>query len=270
MSCKNNSCKEPLKHLQLEYHLVEHCNLNCAMCSHFSPLARPKFASLERYSYDMSRLSALFHNRAEYIMLLGGEPLLHPAICDFFTVTRRLFPEADIILYTNGLLLSSMDESFWSICVQKDIHFVLTKYPIQFDYQGTNALLNMHGINFEYCNTPGRDKQMKHMPLDVMGTQKIEQSFMNCDIGNRCVFLRDGHLFPCCVAPNIHHFNRHFGYKLLLTEQDSIDIHTEQITPEDILSFLAHSIPFCRYCHVSARFECHPWCITKHSVSEWT
>ena len=50
----------PHPRLQLETHLVEHCNLNCQMCTHFSPLARPQCTEVESFSRDMQRLQELF------------------------------------------------------------------------------------------------------------------------------------------------------------------------------------------------------------------
>ena len=32
---------------QVEFHLVDHCNLNCAHCDHFTPLAKEYFADIE-------------------------------------------------------------------------------------------------------------------------------------------------------------------------------------------------------------------------------
>jgi hypothetical protein len=43
----------------IEFHLAEHCNLNCAGCDHFSPLAAEEYASLETVKKDMARLAEL-------------------------------------------------------------------------------------------------------------------------------------------------------------------------------------------------------------------
>lgn len=57
--------------LSFEIALAEHCNLNCAGCDHFSPLAKPEYADLESMTRDFARLSKLFHGCAEEIHLLG-------------------------------------------------------------------------------------------------------------------------------------------------------------------------------------------------------
>ena len=37
------------KGVQVEMHIVDHCNLNCNCCNHFSPLAEPWFISLKDF-----------------------------------------------------------------------------------------------------------------------------------------------------------------------------------------------------------------------------
>lgn len=46
----------------LESHLTDHCNLNCAGCSHFSPLSSQNYVSIEQYKKDIQRLAKLFAN----------------------------------------------------------------------------------------------------------------------------------------------------------------------------------------------------------------
>ena len=102
--------------LRFETHIVEHCDLNCRMCTHFSPLAVPRFAELSTFSRDLRRLRELFGDDVAYIMLLGGEPLLHPELPDFLCTARTFFPNTDVILYTNGLKLPQMNPVFWESC----------------------------------------------------------------------------------------------------------------------------------------------------------
>jgi molybdenum cofactor biosynthesis enzyme MoaA len=99
----------------VEVHLVDHCNLNCGGCSHFSPIAREWFADVDQYEKDMHRLAELFRN-VNTVRLMGGEPLLHPQIESFVTITRHYLPKADVRVVTNGLLLPAMQEPFWEIC----------------------------------------------------------------------------------------------------------------------------------------------------------
>ena len=62
----------------IEHHIVDHCNLNCAGCSHFSPLARPWIEDFETFKLDFKQLYNITKGDIHTIRLMGGEPLLHP------------------------------------------------------------------------------------------------------------------------------------------------------------------------------------------------
>ena len=255
--------------LRFETHIVEHCDLNCRMCTHFSPLAVPRFAELSTFSRDLRRLRELFGDNVAYIMLLGGEPLLHPELPDFLCTARTFFPNTDVILYTNGLKLPQMDPVFWESCEANRIFVTLTRYPVPADYAEIERLLERHRLTYRYCNTPGREKRSSHFPLDPNGTQDPRRSFLDCDMANRCIFLRDGKLYTCPVIPNIWHFNAYFHTDLAVSPLDAIDIH-QAADAREIMRFLASPPPFCRYCDVSRRTILHEWATSKKSICEWT
>lgn len=77
------SLRSTVYDFHFEFHLAEHCNLNCIGCTHFSPLAEPEFLEVEDFRNDIERLSYLTGGNARFINLLGGEPLLHPEINSF-------------------------------------------------------------------------------------------------------------------------------------------------------------------------------------------
>jgi MoaA/NifB/PqqE/SkfB family radical SAM enzyme len=115
----------------LETHLVDHCNLNCKGCSHFAPLVKGEiFADIEIFKRDMERLKQLFDNIYE-IRLMGGEPLLHPGLFSFVDIARKAFPNARIAIFTNGILLSGMNDNFWKSCAEKKILVKISYYPIE-------------------------------------------------------------------------------------------------------------------------------------------
>lgn len=259
----------PHPQLQLETHLVEHCNLNCQMCTHFSPLASPHYASVEKFSCDMKRLKELFFNHVSYIMLLGGEPLLHPQLTEFLDTARSFFPTAEVILYTNGLLIPKLKDTFWESCKKNNITITLTRYPTAIDYDLINYLLDKHAITYSYCNTPGREKKLSYYPLDLGGNQDPRKSFLTCDMANRCIFLREGRLYTCTLIPNIHHFNDFFHQELQVSPFDSIDIY-EAKNASEIMRFLASPTSFCRYCNVSGRTILNDWNYSKKDIREWT
>ena len=46
----------------LEIQIVNHCNLNCSGCNHFSPLADPYYMSLEEFEDNLKLVKAKLFN----------------------------------------------------------------------------------------------------------------------------------------------------------------------------------------------------------------
>ena len=94
----------------IETHIVEHCNLKCRGCSHFSGLAAPQFKNLNDFCTEFEALSRLTNKNIHTIRLMGGEPLLHPDVVEFCKITRNLFPNSEIVLVSNGILLEQLSD----------------------------------------------------------------------------------------------------------------------------------------------------------------
>ncbi len=260
--------KIPRKKIRFEVSLVEHCNINCHMCDHFSPIAEKEFLDIQVFENDMKRMSELFSKDSEYIYLMGGEPLLHPQTQSFFSVARKAFPQSNIVLYTNGILLPQQNDSFWATCRNKHISIVVTKYPIGFDYNVLQELADKNCIPFTYAD-PTPQKELRHIPFDLTGVQDKHDSFIHCSHANNCITLYHGNLYTCSIAPNIRHFNHYFYANLPVNADDSINIH-QAATSKDVLLFLSQPISLCKYCYVSQRTHGHLWKKSAMSIDEWT
>jgi len=89
----------------LEQDIVSHCNLKCDFCSHYcNAVSEPEFYDTIVFEKDMSRLAKLF-SQINVIRILGGEPFLHPELPKFIEIARRYFPNSDLWVATNGLLV---------------------------------------------------------------------------------------------------------------------------------------------------------------------
>ena len=247
-------------------HLCNHCNLNCVGCDHFSPLAQEKYADIESFERDFKRLSELTNGNISKFALQGGEPLLHPQVTAFCEIARKYFPESNVTLTTNGILLNKMSQEFWDVCSKNNIVIEMTKYPINLDFENIVKLAEDNNVKLSYVNTV--QKTSYKIPLDLEGCQNPGENFLNCFHANHCVFLKDGRLYTCTVAPNIEHFNKFFDKNIPLSSRDGIDIY-EAENYDEILSFLAKPIPFCRFCNVKGRTFSHKWRLSKKELEEW-
>ena len=111
--------------------LVDHCNLNCKYCDHFSPIAEERYADVKDLERDFKRIKSLVN--VQYIALMGGEPLLHPNLPQIFNMCRRVLPTTTFSLFTNGILLTKQDENFWKSCYKNNISIHISRYPIKLD-----------------------------------------------------------------------------------------------------------------------------------------
>jgi hypothetical protein len=268
----------PRKELYFEIHLTEHCNLNCAGCSHFSPIAKETYLDPVLFDRDMERLAQITNKKLTYIKLLGGEPLLHPECHKIMCIARKYFDKTAVILLTNGVLLTKQTEQFWKSARDNNVWIAISHYPIKLDLETIKKISAEYGVPCGYfkpeagiCDFPSeKDKgqSMYKFRLDLQGRQNTNRPFLRCDWFNNCFTLRDGKLYTCFMVAHIKHFNEYFNKNLPVTEGDYIDIYKSK-NVDEILTFLAKPIPFCRFCNINGLTRGHKWGISKKKISEW-
>ena len=63
---------------KLDVQVCDHCNLRCAGCLHFAPLAEKSFLDVESYERDLSRLTSIDgfegYSKKEQSILTGRSP----------------------------------------------------------------------------------------------------------------------------------------------------------------------------------------------------
>lgn len=261
---------DPLQVLNFEVHIAEHCNLNCKGCYHFSPLSEENFLSIEEFDQDLKEMFRLCEgNKVSCITLLGGEPLLHPQVTDFFYVIRKYFKTCEAALLTNGTLLGRMEEAFWRACVENHISLCCTKYPVNVDYESLEKKADNYGLHIYYHNDVGAgEKTLIKYPFDIHGSQPIEWNYKHCTRSNKCITLKHGRLFTCPMAAHAHLAKDFFHLNMELSDKDSIDIY-KAWSFEEVTNFLVTPIPFCRYCNLKVKPEQQEWGVSTKSIEEW-
>ncbi len=247
----------------IETHLVDHCNLNCAGCSHFSPLVkREVFRDLEDFKRDLTGLAGIFRDIYE-LRLMGGEPLLHPGINEFISVSREIFPETNLVILTNGVLLPQMPAEFWQTCARCRVRINISRYPIRLDIQPILKTARSFGVRVK---SPKMIESFFQF-VNIKGDSDPQQSFANCRAMYTTLFLRDMRLYTCSFAPHVSIFNDHFGENIPVSEGDSIGLQ-EGVAAGDIYNFINKPIPLCRWCKTKRPII--RWQRTKLTSIEWT
>ncbi|MDR1362550.1 MAG: radical SAM protein [Spirochaetaceae bacterium] len=252
--------------LYLEMHIADHCNLNCAYCSHYSPLAKTEFVDIVQCENDFKRLAKLGAGNIDTLRLMGGEPLLNDKISSIARLARECFPKCRIEIVTNGVLLLKQSEEFWNICSKYNIDIFISYYPVNLDYDAVKKLTEKHKIKLTYDDsTP--DRKMTKFELDLDGEQDYQESFKKCR-DKLCGNLRNGKIYKCPTSANIGVFNEYFSKNLELSKQDYIDIY-EAKSIDEIFKFANNPVPFCRFCVRNGNYVESEWRTSKKDISEW-
>lgn len=257
----------PLLHkfnrIYLECHLADHCNLNCAGCSHFSPLSGEKLCDYCSFERDLKRMKELFPGKVRRIRLLGGEPLLHPDALQFVRCAHDLFPDAKRVFVTNALLLSRQSEEFFTTIRDTRTEIYISRYPIELDYDKLADELASRGISY---HLEALSSSFRKDAVIEDGIRNKLLAWLGCALAVRCSQLRDGRIYMCCKPAYIHYFNERFGKSIEVTDSDYMDIYRKDARKE-ILRYLRHPIPFCSYCRTgeSSFF----WHKSERTSDEW-
>lgn len=265
----------PVERMWIEVNLADHCNLNCQMCDHFSPVAKPHFLDLNEYTRDIKRLSQLTGGKMGIMKLQGGEPLLNDNIIDYIKVTRETFPDCIIFLFTAGLLLKQWEKNpkgnLWQACHDYDVRIQFTIYPIGIDLDGIKALAKKYGVMMDAFSEVGDrsfqgvKRSCKH-PFRLEGDVEKWQ-FISCYQFNESITLKNGKLYTCPMIPYIDSFNEYFNQKLLVSDNDYIDIYKAN-SYEELAEFMTRRTDFCRYCDVVSRRH-YDWKQSDHTIDEY-
>jgi len=254
--------------------IVDHCNLGCRMCLAFAQISDERFMDVEAFKQDMLKLRELSDgNYSGGIFITGGEPLLHPSLSDFISFSREIFPQASLSIFTNGIKLLHMSDSFWKSLCECNCSIVLTTYPVSLDYDAIRTKASLHqaeiysASNLLDTTSSPEEKLMNKYPFDLRGEQQFG-NFIACYPFNTCNTLKNGKLYSCSILPNVNIFNEYFGENMALCKEDYLDIHQANDFKE-LLNFVRKPPVFCRYCDVKHRRIIGSWSLSKKSIEEY-
>lgn len=257
----------------LDVQVCDHCNLRCAGCLHFAPLAEEHCLDVGEYERDLSRLASVDGIEGYFasVTLMGGEPLLHPHLVDVIEITRAYLPQQNVVLCTNGLLLKRMDDSFWHALAEYDVGLLISPYPLRIDYEGLAALAREKGARVGFARditgTANDKEAFLHLALDPKGKCDQSQSFVSCPFGGRYLQLARGAIWPCQVAAHHGSLARRFGFDMHDSPADSLPLASISST-DDIETFRRMPHPMCRYCN-NDTLTVVPWGRTELAADEW-
>lgn len=246
----------------LEFHVADQCNLNCKACEHYSGLVKePHFPNLENFTRDFERLHE-FIDDIGIIRILGGEPLLNPELNEYIKLSRRLYPQAEIYIVTNALLLMKMPEEFFETLRQSDAEIWISFYPpleskmpeIKKFLESKHVLFGVSSLNKTF--TMKQTLNRHDHPREI---------FLRC-LQAHCHNLYEGKIAACFLPFTTKYFNAYYGKNL--PEDGALDLYDPTLTTEKLKAHLLKPFERCRYCTPPVEVE---WATIKNPspITDW-
>lgn len=259
----------------IDYHITDKCNLNCAHCSHFCSLvpANAKHKSIEEITADLalvSRISKTFINLA----IMGGEPTLHPQLSKILYIARKFLPNNRISLTTNATMADKFLQ--WKDAIlDNDIDVVVTVYPYKKDVWENYYKIRQIIPNTTSWIYPTEFGFTYHQLSNKPGLPTKEQ-IMGCYKRWRCLQLKDGKLWICHYAAQLNRLKDAFPGQVNIDVDDKcyIDLHNSELTDEDVILWQNNTHPaICDHCadvaYGAYDSPYEPWRISEHKLEEW-
>ena len=233
----------------LDIHIVDHCNLRCKSCAHFSSLVEGEVVyPADSIAKSLARLASLVPNISS-ISLLGGEPLLHPELAAIAGHVRAIYPYASINMTTNGLLLRQMPQQTVQALRRNNIHVVVSLYPpMRAEVDLLVQWLRESGLSWHMGRIDCFERRLLPKPIF-----EAEKGFDKC---GHIMCLRGSRIGYCVMALFTDYYNARFG-KGQLPEDRGVDVFSVGSGTE-LLSKLHAPLDLCRQC-VSRDAGQHFW-----------
>lgn len=275
----------------VDFYISHACNMNCPNCSSFNNYNfRGNF-----HWKDYKEIYTKWAERVDLkrITILGGEPLANPSILDWIQGIRKLFPNSEIRLTTNGTLIKSTDIQLYNslldnrVSVHVSLHNRLSKQDLMDrlcswvkepvitnsipDIDGYNKFLEQHW-NTVYNNIRGEDwpekvshKEISDLPnwiqneiSDIIGLrfQEIEEKFTH-------IHVTDSNNIDISVSMEDNFVKSAVTYN---TETQSFYFHDSDREQ-------AHAICSFKYCwmfHKGKLYKCHASALFSDFVEQFT
>ncbi len=242
----------------LEVNVVDGCNLKCKGCTHFSNL----FESVGEIEYqcfvrDLAQVASKSY--VIQLRLLGGEPLLHSDLYQIIEAARKILPDADIDVVTNGLLIPRQSIQLFDSMYKNRVGFLISKYKPTLQIRSKiEEILQKNKIDYFFER---EDIREFGKTLSMKANNNTELSQKVC-LSRGCRFLRRGYLYKCPFEGLIDKFAMAFHYEDILEIERGFNIYDENIDWEKKLDqYLRNSVPLCEYC--AEKCEMFQWEIKK-------
>lgn len=242
--------------LTIDIPVTDACNLQCEACTHRASLlknAKPR--PIEKIEEDLRELARLSSSLPLTVYLLGGEPLLHPALPEIVRLAHAILPTArrcittNMVLYHNG---SALEEAML------ETHTVLR-------YSDYEALRPAVAPKLKRAATAGLEVELSGESPALFNFYKLTEEASQCIATHRycriqfCPVLRDGEIWLCGHFGYTPAVNEAYGTHVPISKYDSVKLQ-DLCSLDELLVLLSMPHPGCKHCSVEIgkKWRCKP------------
>lgn len=234
---------------RVQYHIADHCNLNCVSCSHFSSLVKGEvFISSDEVKNDLMALKKVVKH-VEKIDILGGEPFLNRNWREYIKITRDIYKFSEITIITNGTLIRKMSDKDWEYIRENDVCFRMSLYK-PFWKKSEEIVKFLKEKNVKYSVNLRVISEFATVFLKERQCNSAVNR-MHCRMG--CNQLYHGKMTPCSMMMYIKYFNDYWGTHF--SEEAAVEDLYSVNDYNELVSLLNRPMDICKYCNVESRSQ---------------
>lgn len=261
-----------------EFYVTNHCNIACNNCNRFNNYKITGSAKWNLYRNRYQQWSQLLD--IERIAFLGGEPLLHHQLHTMLNDVRSWWPDSEIEITTNGLLIEKLKPNIIksiidnNITVYVSIHNEIWHDKIKLSIENLLGTLTFvkgkkiqpHGGHNEYISASGNRVILEYTyyfrPAALKSCNgKLELHNSNpdkahsvCDMKMSHHFWK-GNLYKCGVMLTLPYMLEQHSNKINITKEQEkllksyrpLILGAAKENP-NLVGELANVIPQCTFC----------------------
>ncbi len=192
----------------IETHAVDYCNLNCKACIHFSALYKKEEQDTLTVYSDIEKIRCISRDILSFY-IMGGEPLLREDLSDIVETSRKSFPNSDIQLLTNGILISERLHDLLNTLHKTNVTVTISEYSATKDHtEKMLRVLEKYKVSYIIRTFDTKSTFIKTLSLNK------ETPYKKICICDGCVNIYKGRIARCPAVMYLDKLNDTFSLEL--------------------------------------------------------
>jgi len=248
VSPTNIAVRDGIIHVRKVETLVAfHCNLSCRGCVHGSPALREKLLDPASLSRDLAALSSAMY--IHKLVLLGGEPLLHPRLAELARIARSSGAVGQVAVITNGIGLEGVSDELFDaidlieVSAYPRVRLRISEEELRLRAQAHNVIVGWNNV---------RQFQETTLNERISNPAVVEEIFLRCKPRDAwsCHAIHDGRYFKCSRAGLLEPRLNACGRAVSNREADGVLIQGNTSLFDTLLDYLQSPKPLeaCHWC----------------------